>query len=89
MVKIVHNMRGYTALRTDPAVAALCEDLGAMIANRAEASADDPDASYDVEPARTTLGHAPRVRVSVHPGNYAALADQARHNTLLAALGGA
>lgn len=85
MVKIVHKISGYRQLRHDPAVQALCEQLADNLATRATDAATVDEAYYTSQPDVLTY----RGGASVGTDGYKARLDQARHNTLLAALGGA
>ncbi|MDK8236790.1 hypothetical protein [Actinomyces urogenitalis] len=85
MVKVTHNIAGYRALRHDPAVQALCEQLAARLASQATAAATIRGARYTSAP--DVLAY--RGGASTSPDGYKARLDNARNNTLLAALGGA
>jgi len=79
-MKVVLNLAGFQALRTDPAV---MDEIG----RQANAIADLAGAGYEVDGPHVTGGRV-RARASVFTATPRAMVDNATHNTLLKALGG-
>jgi len=79
-MKVVLNLAGFQALRTDPAV---MDEIG----RQANAIADLAGAGYEVDGPRVTGGRV-RAHASVFTATPQAMADNAKYNTLLKALGG-
>jgi len=79
-MKVVLNLAGFQALRTDPAVMDEIERLADGIAERA-------GDGYEVDGPRKTGGRV-RGHASVFTATPAAMVKNARDNTLLTALGG-
>lgn len=83
MVKIVHNIAGYQTLRHDPALQTECERIAATVAEKAESLAHVKGAKYAAQPNVIPY----RGGASIRATNYKGRLDNAKHNTLLKALG--
>ncbi len=70
-VKIKHKIKAYNAIRRDPALVGLMEEVGHNIANRAEGMGRG---SYDV----VTSNHKSRAHVAVHTGDIESIIDNSR-----------
>jgi hypothetical protein len=79
-MKVVLNMKGFAALRSDPAMMDELNRLAEEIATRA-------GDGFEAKPAAVTGGRG-RGRAAVITMTPQARVDNAKHNTLLHALGG-
>lgn len=84
-VRIVHKIEGYHQLRSEPGVRAKLESMG----RRVLAAAGGESAGYRMDSRQGRSAPQGRWRVSVAAVSYAAKLDNARHNTLLRAMGAA
>lgn len=84
------NMAAYDEIRTMPSTRAAVDGAADKVRQRAEAVSPSPVVrTYEANGRVTNFDGKSRYRVYVRSADYAASYSQAKHNTLLKALGGA
>jgi len=85
LTRVVHKINGYYALRSQPGVRAYLETLG----QRVHADVGGDSAGYRLDSRQGARNPQGRWRVTVAAVSYEARLANARHHTLLRAMGAA